>query len=108
MIAQRSFARILRSAVIVEPQVLLRRVGKEAGKYLSGGQVRIEIFSFGRHAQGIVFAADLDAFAAAFAKVRDEDREEAALAGSFLFNRAENRRNIRVGQRQQIYNARKL
>jgi hypothetical protein len=61
-------------------------VGQQAREDLRGGQMRVEFFGFARHAQGIVIAANLHAFAAAFAKVGNENREQAARAGRFLFD----------------------
>ncbi len=85
MIAQRRLAGVLRFLAVVKAEEFLVRIRQEPGKNLGGGQVRVQLFGFNRHAKRIVIAADLHAFAAAFAEVGDENREEAAAAGRFLF-----------------------
>ena len=65
----------------------------------------VEVLRFGSHAQGIVIAANLDAFAATFAQIRNENAEDAAGTGSFLFRVAEDGGDVAVSERHLIENA---
>jgi hypothetical protein len=85
VIAQGGFARIRRIHVVVKPEEFLRRVGQEPRENLRGSQLGVELLGLGGHAQGIVVAADLDAFAAALAKVGNENGEQSAGAGGLRF-----------------------
>ena len=87
VIAESGFARVLRRGVVVEAEELLRRVREQTGKDLRGGEMRIQVLRLRRHAQGIVVAANLDAFAAAFAEVGDEDGEQIPPAPAVFFSR---------------------
>ena len=69
---------ILRGVILVETEIFLRGVGQESGKNLGAGEFVIEFLGVGNHDQGFVIAALLDAFAAAFAEVADENGKHAA------------------------------
>ena len=65
---------------------------------------RVQILGLAGHAQGVVVAANLHAFAAPFAKVGDENAEDSAGAGSFLFGIAEDGRDVAVGEWHLVQN----
>src|SRR5882762_958678 len=98
MVPESRFARILRRVIGVESEIFLRSIGQQPRENLSGRQMRVEFLGLDGHAQRVMFTANLNAFAATFAKIRNKDGEEAALASSFLFNRTENCGNIIIGQ----------
>jgi hypothetical protein len=85
VIAERGLAGVRGVAVVVEAEEFLRSflrsIRQQPREHLRGGQLRVEVLGFACHAQRIVIAADLDAFAAAFAQIGDEDGEQAAGAG---------------------------
>src|SRR3954470_23232236 len=108
MIAEGRFAGAYGIAVVVKSEEFLRRIWEEPRENLCGRQVRVEVFGLGCHAQRIVVTANLDAFAATFAKVAHEDREKPASAGSLLFQGTENGRDIRIGQRQLLDDSNEL
>src|SRR5689334_7918667 len=108
MISESRFARILRRGIGIKSEIFLRSIGKQPRENLGSRQMRVQLLSLDCHAQGVVVATNLDAFAAAFAKVGNEDREEATLARRFLFDGTENCRNIAVGNRQLLDDAHEL
>ncbi len=80
-VAQRGGLRVLRARVVVEAQVLLRRVGQQVQERGAGLVLRVDVLGFLHHLQRLVVAAGRDAGRAALAEVRHEDREDAAAAG---------------------------
>src|SRR3954468_3434941 len=75
---------------------------------MRSGKVSVEFLGFRGHAQGVVIAANLDAFATALAKVADEDRKQPAGSRGLLFEGAKNGRHIGISQRKQIDNTNEL
>ena len=105
MIAERSFTRVRGVVVIVKAKIFLRRVGQQPRENLRGGQVGVQILRLARHAERVMVAANLHAFATTLAKVGDENGEQPAAAGRFGFERPEDGRHVRIRQRQFINDA---
>ena len=80
VIAQRGFARVRGVVVVVQAEKFLRCVGQQTRENLRGGQVGVQILRLARHAQRVVVAANLHAFAAALAQVGDKNGEQPAAA----------------------------
>ncbi len=101
-VAQRGGLGVLRPRVVVEAQVLLRRVGQQIEERRARLVLGVDVFGFLHHPQRAVLAARRDAGRAALAEVRHEDREDAAAAGLLLFGRREDRVRLLVRQRHLV------
>ena len=77
-VAQRRGLRILRPRVVVEAEILLRRVGQQVEERGAAFVLGVDLLGFLHHPQRLVLAAGRDARRAPLAEVRDEDREDAA------------------------------
>ena len=88
----RRLARILRRVAVVKTEEFLRCVGQQAGENLRGREIRVEFLGLDRHAQGVVVAADLHAFANPCTGRKRKSRT--GRQPRCLFQGSENRRNI--------------
>ena len=107
-VAQRRGLRILRPAVDVEAQVLLRRVRQQIEERGAGFVLRVHVLGFLHHPQRLMLAARGDAGGAALTEVRDEDREDAAAARRLLLGRREDRVGLLIGHRHAIEDVEEL
>ena len=104
MVTQRRGLRVEGVVAIVVAQVFLWRVGQEIQKLRRRGDLGVQLFAVRHHAKGIVVAAFGHALAAALAEIGNEDGEDSAAAGLFLFFAAEDRVDLAVGQGQTLKN----
>ena len=107
-VAQRGGLGVLRPRVVVEAEVLLRRVGQQVEERGAGFVLGVDLFGLLHHPQRLVLAARRDARRAAFAEVRHEDREDAARARALLLRRREDRVRLLVRHRHLVDDAEEL
>ena len=101
-VAQRGGLRVLRPRVVVEAEILLRRVGQQVEERGAGLVLGVDFLGLLHHPQRLVIAAGRDACRAALAEVRHEDREDAARARALLLRRREDRVRLLIGQRHLV------
>ena len=99
MIAQSGFTRGLGAVIIVQAEEFLVGVRQQPAEHLRGGKLGVKVGRLRSHAQCVMIAANLHAFATAFAEIAHEDGEQAAVAGVLLLYAAPNGGNIVVRQR---------
>ena len=102
VVAQGGLAGVLRRVVVVQAKEFLARVRQQPAEDLRGGQFGVEFRRFAGHAQRVVVAADLHAFAAALAEVADEYGEDTAVAGFLFLNTAKDRGDVIVREGQLV------
>ncbi len=96
-VAQGGGLGVLRPGVVVEPEVLLRRVRQQIQERGAAFVLGVHLLGLLNHPQRLVVAAGGDARGAALAQIRNEDREDPAASRALLLRRRENRVDLLIG-----------